>query len=499
MVISESISVVGKKSLAHMTEKFKKINGFAEKYGAWIILIFFTISYILLVLHRYWQFQYFFTDNVYFQKALWNVARFQAPIVDHKFLGRIHIFGDHFHPTIFVLSLFLPLVGRHELTQLAMIIPLSLSLVLAIRVSSLLIKDAWVRMTIIFASFLYLGTQHAMIFGFHEVHLVPFFFWIMLYGYFFKKNKVYVSGLVLLLLTKETMAVVVFCWGLFLLISGKKSQLRHALLIMGVALGYFFVVTKMVIPYFSTGYLYSTAISLPKDLPSLINLLILPTEKIGTFFVSMASFGFLPLLNPATLPLVLQDFLLRYLFPIQGNIQYTLEFHYGIAIVPLLTFSSIWTVHVWQKKVHTLILFLIAIFIVFSCVGFHMFYQGRGPLQQVYIPAFYSVTKDNTFLWELVDKVPKKGKIATMNHLGFALADRDVYQLPLTIAQLHTLDPDYVVYDKRREQSPANILSFGSFDDYLEFIDELEKDKGYKEYFSKGTLRILQKVSNSKL
>ena len=485
--------------IRHMQEKFKKITGFAEKYGAWIIILFFTLSYILLVLHRYWQFQYFFTDNVYFQKAFWHVARLQAPIVDHRVLGRIHIFGDHFHPTIFFLSILLPLIGRHEITQLAMIIPLSISLVLAFRVGSLLIKNVWILMAIIVASFLYLGTQHAMIFGFHEVHLVPLFFWIMLYGYFFKKFRLYIAGIVLLLLTKETMAVVVFCWGLFLLISGKRSQLRHALLIMGVALGYFFVVTKIVIPHFSTGYLYSTSISPPKDLPGLINLLILHKEKVGTFLVSMASFGFLPLLNPATLPLVLQDFLLRYLFPIQGNIQYTLEFHYGIALVPLLTFSSIWSVHVWEKKVHKLFLSLIAIFIIASCVGFHMFYKGRGPLQQVYIPAFYSVTKDNAFLWELINKVPKQGKIATMNHLGFALADRDVYQLPLTITQLRTLDPDYVVYDKRREQSPANILSFSSFDDYLEFIEELEKDTGYKVYFSKGTLRILQKVSSTKL
>jgi uncharacterized membrane protein len=416
-------------------------------------------------------------------------------MVEHKFLGRIHIFGDHFHPTIFLLSLFLALTGKQEITQLAMIIPLSISLVLALKVGDLLIKTKWILIPLTFASFLYLGTQHAMIFGFHELHLVPLFFWIMVYGYFFKKYKTYVLGLLLLLLTKETMAVVVFCWGLFLLLSGKKAQLRHALVIIAVAVSYFLLITRIIIPHFSTGYLYASSIRFPKDLASLINLLIVPSQKIGTFFVSMTSFGFLPLLNPATLPLVLQDFLIRYLFPIQGNIQYSLEFHYGVALVPLLTFSSIWTVHVWEKKVHTLILFLIAIFIVFSCVGFHMFYKGRGPLQQVYIPAFYSVTKDNAFLWELIDKVPKKGKVATMNHLGFALADRDVYQIPLTIAQLHKLDPDYVVYDKRREQSPANILSFSTFDEYFRFIDALEKDKGYTVYYAKGTLRILEKLT----
>ncbi len=476
-----------------------KFTQLVKKYGAWAIIVFFTISYILLVLHRYWQFQYFFTDNVYFQKAFWQVARLQAPIVDHKFLGRIHIFGDHFHPTIFFLALFLPLFGKHEITQLAMIVPLSIALILAFKVGSLLMKNAWLLMAIIFASFLYLGTQHAMIFGFHEVHLVPLFFWIMLYGYFFKKHKVYILGLVLLLLTKETMAAVVFSWGLFLLISGKKSQKRHAMIIMCLALCYFVVITKVVIPYFGTGYLYASSVSLPKDLFSIINLLVVPNEKIGTFFVSMASFGFLPLLNPATLPLVLQDFLLRYLFPIQGNIQYSLEFHYGIALVPLLTFSSIWTVHVWEKKVHRFTPYLIAILIVFSCLGFHMLYKGRGPIQQVYIPAFYSITKDNEFLWELIKNVPKDGKVVTMNHLGFALADRDVYPLPLTIERLHTINPDYVVYDKRSEQSPANILPFSSFEDYTQFVDELEKDKGYEVVFNKGTLRILQKVSNSRL
>ncbi|MBP6994314.1 DUF2079 domain-containing protein [Candidatus Woesebacteria bacterium] len=477
-----------------MRTKLNTAVAFSEKYGAYLIIFFFSISYILLVLHRYWQFQYFFTDSVYFQKVFWQVARFQAPIVDHKFLGRVHIFGDHFHPTIFILSLPLLFMTRHEFTQLAMIVPLSISLILATKVGTLLIRNAWILMAIIFASFAYLGTQHAMIFGFHEVHLVPLFFWIMLYGYFFKKSKLYVGGLILLLLTKETMAMVVFCWGLFLLISGNKKHWRHAVVIMSVALCYFFVVTRVIIPHFSTGYLYASSISLPHNIPSLINLLIVPKEKIGTFLVSMASFGFLPLLNPATLLLVIQDFFVRYLFPIPGNIQYTLEFHYGIALVPLLTFSSIWTVHIWQKRTSKIILCLLAFLIIGINLVFHLFYHGRGPLQQVYIPAFYSITKDNAFLWELVTKVPKTGKIATMNHLGFALADRDVHPLPTTLDQLRTLSPDYVVYDKREEQSPANILPFTSFDDYINFINQLEDDKDYSIYFSKGTLRILQKV-----
>ena len=183
------------------------------------LITFFSIAYILLVLNRYWQLQYFFTDNVYFQKALWNVARFQAPIVEHRLLGRINILGDHFHPTIFLVSFFLALTGRNEVTQLAMVIPLGISMLLAWRVATLLIKNKVITIVIIFASFMYLGTQHAMIFGFHELHLVPLFFWMVIYGYFFRKNWIYISGLILLILTKENMDAVVFCWGLFLLMT----------------------------------------------------------------------------------------------------------------------------------------------------------------------------------------------------------------------------------------------------------------------------------------
>jgi len=459
------------------------------------LIIFFSIAYILLVLNRYWQLQYFFTDNVYFQKALWKVANFQAPIVEHRLLGRINILGDHFHPTIFFVSLFLALTGKNEMTQLAMVIPLFVGMILAYKVASLLIRNKIITIAIIFASFMYLGTQHAMIFGFHELHLVPLFFWMIIYGFFYRKKWIYISGLILLILTKENMAAVLFCWGLFLLMTQRQKK-RQALIIIILSIVYFFTVTKLIMPFFSINNLYIQASILPHNLSEYLKLLTSPHEKMTTIFISMLSFGLLPLLNIASLPLVIQDFFIRYVFNIQGNNQYSIVFHYGIASVSYLVFASIWTIHIFEKKkAPKIIINIFAILIFCTSIFFHLFYLGRGPLQQVFIiPDFYKITKDNAFIWELINHTPKNGIIITMNHLGFPLSDRNVFQFPRDYNNLNSIKPDYIVYDKRQEQSSANIIPFTDFEEFITFINKLERDKRYSTYFKKGSLVILQRI-----
>jgi uncharacterized membrane protein len=465
--------------------------------AAYVLIALFTVAYVLIVLHRYWQFQYFFTDNVYFQKAFWDVARFELPIVQHKFLGEIVILGDHFSPTIFFLSLPLPLYRGSEFTQLAMIIPFSIGMVFAVHLAHSLLHDKVRVLFLVMFSYLYLGFQHAMIFGFHEIHFTPLFFWMMVWAYFMKRKMLYIVFIALLLLTKESMPMVVFCWGAFLLLSQGASVRKHAMILMTVAILYFFVVIGVVIPALGGKFLYAPDLGeASASIFTLVSRLFTPEEKIYTFIISVASFGFLPLLNFATLPLVLQDFVMRYISSIPGNNQYSLTFHYGIALTPMLTFSSLWSLYltqnntVWRRVTSILLIVGLAITLVT-----HWSYQGRGPLHQVVISDFYNVTRDNSFLWELIDKTPRDSVVMTMNHLGFALADRDVHQLTSDTETFKRINPEYIVYDKRSDQSPANILPFMNFDEYFEFIELLENDSRFVPYFEKGTLKILKRKS----
>lgn len=197
------------------------------------IIIFFTSAYILLVLNKYWHFDYFFTDNVYIDTALWKVANLEAPIVHHALLGKINILGDHFEPAIFLLSPLYKLFPNQETILIAMVIPYILSLLIAF--------------------FLYRGTQNAFLFGFHEVSFISFFFMLSMFFLISKRTKLFVLSLLLLLLSKES-AVGIIASVLFFMFFAFKNYRRLVLILFTSTVSYYFLVTKLLIPHYSGRY-----------------------------------------------------------------------------------------------------------------------------------------------------------------------------------------------------------------------------------------------------
>lgn len=472
------------------------IDGFVkERYllNGYILIGVFTILYTLLVLHRYWQFQYFFTDNVYFHKALWDVAHLRLPMVEHKYLGNIIILGDHFSPTIFLLVIPLWLGLGQVGTQLAMIMPFSLGMILALHVGKVLVRSRIFVLVIVVTSYLYLGLQHAMIFGFHEIHLVPFFFWLMIWAFYTHRRRVYIISITLLLLTKESMPLVLASWGIFLLMSYRKRYVQHSVVLIMISIAYFIIVTGVIIPSLGGRFLYSPVLEHGSNIAGIVESMFTPVEKVRTLALSLGTFGLLPIMSISVIPMVLQDFFIRYVSSIPGNMQYSITFHYGVGVVPILTFASIWSLHTLERSGRSFLRVLLVTVALVVTVWGHFAYLGRGPLQQVLIPDFYKVTRDNAFLWELINATPHDGSVMTMNHLGFALADRDVYQLSPDTVRMERISPKYIVYDLRREQSPANYLPFDSYEKYRSFMDTVERSPQYEEIFRKGSLRILRR------
>ncbi len=64
----------------------------------------YALAFSLISVNRFWQFDVFYYDFGIFDTALWKVAHFQAPIIEHFRLGGKWIFADHFNPSIFFLS-----------------------------------------------------------------------------------------------------------------------------------------------------------------------------------------------------------------------------------------------------------------------------------------------------------------------------------------------------------------------------------------------------------
>ncbi len=448
------------------------------------IILFFTLAYILLILNRYWQFDYFFPDNVYFDTALWKVAHGLAPIIRHNTLGQINILGDHFHPTIFLFSLLYLISPHQEIIFVGMAVIYGLSAILGLIIGFKIIKSRFTVLALIIAYFLYLGTQNAFIYGFHEVNLMPLFFLLTMAGLVFDKKNIYWLGLAFLLLTKESYSVVGVMIGFFTWWSFPQKR-KTAIATIILAVIYFLAVTKFVIPSFSGRYLYGE-VSYPKDLSELVSRLIIPSEKLKTIFVSFASFGFLPILNIAALPLILQDLFLRFVFAIPGTVQYSLDYHYNLALAPLLLFSSFWSLRKFDGKFFgVLVLILSFIFLRFN--------NPRGPLLLVLNKDFYANTQKNLFTWNFLSKVPRNEKIMTQNQFGYVLDHSDVYQIVTKCDKLQEINPDLIVVDLRRDQNPNNFvpITYGRTKNWISY---LLKRGDFKIYYQDGQSYILQKI-----
>lgn len=465
------------------------------------IILFFTVSYIILLLNKYWQFEFFSADNVYFDTALWKVSHFQAPIVTHTILGKINIFGDHFHPTIFLFSLIYMVTDKQEAILSGICAVYGLSAFFGMFVGFKLIKSRLITYALVIAYFLYLGSQNALLYGFHEVDLVPLFFLSMIFAHYYDKKILFWISFILLLLTKESIVSVTICFGIFLFFTSPKKKRSTSVLLIIISIVYFIVVTKFVIPSFSGRYFYSNLV-IPTDLKDLIYKLTVPKEKFETFFVSMSTFAFLPLMNLFTLPLVIQDFILRYAFPIPGLIEYELNFHYNLILAPVLLFSSIYSISIMKKKRFlNKFINIFPILLIVVSIYYLRFYRIKGPILLPFLKDFYQTTKNNKFLWNLVKHTPRDGSIMTQNHLAYIYAHNDVYLLPnevnmiATLKTLQAINPKYIVYDLRQGQNPNN---------YFPISERKTKDittsvvalKLYKIFYNEGSMYILKRIKN---
>src|SRR3990167_6584746 len=408
-----------------------------------LIILFFTSCYIVLVLNRYWQFEYFYTDNVHFDSVIWKVSRGLEPVIHHSRLGDINKLGDHFSPTIFLLSPLYWFTIKQEVILVASAVLYGLSAILAMQIGFKLVKSRIVTFSLLVAYFLYLGTQNAFIYGFHEVNLMPLFFMLMLIGFFYKKIVVFSVALILLLLTKESLVFVVIGFALFIIISGKANRILGEILVF-IYLLYYVIVT-----------------------------------------------GFLPILNLTTLPLLFSDFIIRYLFSVEGLVTYRLVYHYNLVVAPILFFSSVHTVYLLQKKFAKIIAVLV-VSIVLINIYLNVFRDQRGPILLVFNPGFYQTTVNNEFLWKFVDKVPKTGSIMTQNHLGYAFSHQPVYLFPSKTWHFPSINTDYIVVDLRLGQNANNYFPIGE-ELLRELIPDLIKSNRYDIFYSNGTQYILKK------
>lgn len=454
---------------------------------AYFFVFGFSLAGTLVSLHRFWQYEVFYYDFGIFDRAIWQVSRFQAPIIDHLVVGGKWIFADHFSPSIFLLSPLYWLTSRSEVLLIAQAVVVGLSGLVLYRLGRAVLKEKLASLAVVVCYLLFVGLQNAIITDFHEVTVMTLPLMLTFWAMFKKRPKLYFFFLLVTLGFKESTFLLGLGLGLFILLT-RKDWRRIGGATMAIALVWGLVSIKVVIPFFADRY-YQYSPVLPEGLVGKAMTLFNHPLKRRTLFLSFLSFGLLPVLHWPSWPLMGQNFLARFL-PESSFTRWDLGLHYSADLAPLLAIAAVMALKkLKEKPAFSRFLLGLSWLLMINAFWLHQFLL-HGPLGMAYNLDFYHHTRDFSFLNQLIARVPPEVSVMTQNNLVVRFTHQPVWILRLNYADFQ---PDYVVIDAREGQNPNDF--FGTEVEHIpKIIENIQRDTNYETEYQTEEQYIFRKV-----
>lgn len=446
-----------------------------------ILFVFFSIClYViaacLVSLHRYWQVDAFWFDFGIFDQMIWKLSRFQLPILPALAppLGKIG-WADHFSPSLIVLVPLYWITSASEIILIAQAVFVGLGALVAYAISRKLVVNPLVRIALIVSYLGFVGMQNALYTDVHNIVFATLPLMLTLWALYEKRWRWYWFFLLLTFGFQESLATVGIGIGLFLLLK-KGGSKKIGLLTVCVSILWLVLVTKAVIPYFNHGP-YRFAPVLPATAGEWITNFFIPASlKLRTIILTFTTFGFLPLFAISTWPLIIQQFLERFVLNTAAT-RWDLGFHYNAILSPIMFLGALevilWLQH--KPKFSKWLTFWAGI-TVLIVVYLHRFYL-HGPLMLSAHPVFYDQTRRAEFLHNFVSQIPTKGLVMTQNNFAAYLKQANVILLSLDIKNLQ---PDVVALDMRPGQNANNFYPLTPAD-VEKLHQQLELDPHYEK------------------
>lgn len=439
-----------------------------------VFVFLYTVAALIVPIKRYWQFQDFYFDFGIFDRAIWQVSRFQPPFVDHVDISPtkdIILLGDHFNPSMFLLSPLYWLTSRSEILLVAQSLIVVASGIIAYILALKLVKNKLIALSLGVAYLGYVGLQNALITDLHDATIAVLPLMVIFWCIYFKKWPVYFISLLILLGLKESFAGLGVGIGLYLLLKTRSFN-RIGLATIAISLIWGLLAISLIIPYFSQGvYLYK-----PKDLPttpaSFVTRFISPPLKPISIGYTYLTFGLIPLFDVALLPAVFENYFERFvLFDDRGI---DLGMHYNAPLTPLMFVGAL-DVIIWLQKKRVKWLNYYALFVLGTVFLLHQHFI-HGPLALAYNSAFYQPSQGFNQLNDFLTHIPSQGLIMTQNDLATRFTHR---QVKLLRTNYKSINPNQVVLNLAPDQNPNNFFPL-TYQQTLELKNELQIDSNYK-------------------
>lgn len=458
-----------------------------------IFCFIYALAFSLIAINRYWQYEVFYYDFGIFDTAIWKAAHLQAPVIDHFRIGGKWIFADHFNPSIFILSLLYLFTDKAEIILIAQAAIVSLSGFILFMMGRKISKNQVFSLGIMISFLLFIGIQNALITDFHEATIATLPLVLCFYFITLSKYKSYLLSLIILLGLKESYFSLGIALAVTILLINKKNW-KLSLLTFFISVSWGFLAIKVIIPYFSNGvpYLYN-----PQPLSDPVKLLSSFTDsniKINTVFISILSFGFLPLISYQFYFLIFADLISRF-YPSFLTLSWGLGFHYSAVTGMLLAISSIFSYKILKNRLPHSFFTAIGIFLIILSLFLHRFVL-HGPLGLAYNKAFYANTRHFNFLNKIIKIIPKNSSIMTHNNLAAHFTHQNIMLLRskclnCKIEYYKMIMPDYILIDSRQGQNINDFYGINSID---EIVKSLQKDNEYAPAYATKEQFIYKKV-----
>lgn len=450
------------------------------------ILIIYSGLMAFLSIRNHELYQTFAWDLGFFDQLIWKASRGELNFVST--IGNINLLGDHFQPVLYLLA---PLYWIWSDVRILLVFQALLVTAAALPIYLLAkkkLRNQLISISVSISYLLFSGTQFTITNEFHQSAFIPLLLALGFYWMETGKQNRGITAVLSLLLVKEEMGLLIAAIGLMYIF---RKQVKTGIILTVGGLFGFYILINSIIPAVSSqnGYIhygYGSLGETPAEvISSVINnpvsgfkFLIEPRIKLEQAGASIISFGGFPLLSPAALIPVFQNYAVRFLD--DRNIHRWLNNnHYSAPLGPLLAYATILALEKFKSRK------LPAVYLLAASMTAAMIL--KLPVWSLFKSQLYFTPQWVKDIDSIVKLVPADASVSTINSVFPHLSQRDkIYLLP------EVNDAEYMVLDL--EDGPNKYSPYG-YTELKQFAaDQLESD--WCRYKQAGQAMILRRCMN---
>lgn len=465
-----------------------------------LIIIIFAILYSALSIVRHNHYGSHAYDLGLYSQMVYNYS--QTGLPDCSIRGLTNCWGDHFDPILLAISPLYWIWASPKVLLGLQAVMLAIAAWPLYLVASRKLANAQAAIFVVVGYLSFIGIWRAVDFDFHPIVFFPALF---LFIYYFMQSRryfLYWLFFALALLVKEDIPVYLFFFSVYLIFFRKLYKVGGISLL--ISLIWYIFTTKIIIPHFAVnGFEYFQFSALgASPLEALKNVITNPlyvfylaTDNLAkqtTILSLLASFGFLAFFAPIFIFLALPMLAEQVLF--DANTHWQINFHYSVAIAPILALGSVYGIKYLSQKIRfqgTII--ILSILMMFSSLVISLW--EKTPALNFLRVAFYQKKEWMINIDQVIKSIPKGAEVVAQHNIVPHLSERKLIA-PYPVNRGERLkSPEFYVFSVNGFSFPISTKK-----DQIQILEDLLNNQEYGIYQIYGDAFVFRKnYSNNEL